>query len=79
MALLASDVALENQTEVRAVGVGQGDEKRVDGGWPLTLSHQPGPTDPSPAPRPSCRNSWTTKATSPVPCLWPLGAPASAG
>lgn len=46
MALLASDVALENQTEVRAAGVGQSDEERVDWGPGGVATDPVSPTQP---------------------------------
>lgn len=72
VALLASDVALENQTEVRAAW-GRGGRCAAPG--PADL----GPADPGPASRLSYRSTWTTTAPSPAPCSRPSGAPASAG
>lgn len=69
VALLASDVALENQTEVRAPARA--------GRWVIPSSSPP--HRPWLCPRLCCRSFWSTMAQSPAPCCWPSGAPACAG
>lgn len=71
MLLLASDAALENQTEVRMVRAGNG----AEAGW----SGLPRPTNAGPASRRFYRSSWTITARLLVPFWWPSGAPVSAG
>lgn len=68
MVLLASDAALENQTEVRA---GNGAEAGCSG--------LPRTTDPGPAPRQFYRSTWTIMARLLALFWWPLGVPVSAG
>lgn len=71
MVLLASDAALENQTEVRVAEAGNG----AKAGW----SGLPRPIDPGPASRQFYRSSWTITASLLALFWWPSGAPVSAG
>lgn len=71
MVLLASDAALDNQTEVRVIGLTMG----PGAGW----SGLPSPTEPGPVSRQFYRGSWTITARSLELFLWPSGVPVSAG
>lgn len=73
MILLASDAALDNQTEVRVIGLATGRQRGA--GW----SALPSPTEPGPASRQFYRGSWTTMARSLELFWWPSGVPVSAG
>lgn len=75
MVLLASDAALDNQTEVRVMGLAGG----AAAGWSgLPSPTEPGPA-PGPAPRQFCRGSWTIMARSLALFWWPSEVPVSAG
>lgn len=71
MVLLASDAALENQTEVRVAEAGNGAK--------AGLSGLPRLIDPGPASRQFYRSSWTITASLLALFWWPSGAPVSAG
>lgn len=71
MVLLASDAALDNQTEVRVIGLTMG----LGAGW----SGLPSPTEPGLVSRQFYRGSWTITARSLELFLWPSGVPVSAG